>query len=80
MQVSELSKNFYTNRKALKNNTVDSFEYAKAMDSLKKSMADVLNIDADTLSDDFITNNLEKIDGENLYEKYRELISKFENT
>lgn len=60
--LEELQDNFEDQKKALENNEIHTQEYAEAMDGLKDSMGDVLNIDGSALSNDFIVDNLKDIE------------------
>lgn len=60
--LEELQDNFEDQKKALENNESHTQEYAEAMDGLKDSMGDVLNIDGSALSNDFIVENLKDIE------------------
>lgn len=60
--IEKLSKSIKDWTSYLKKSSKESQEYADAMSGIKDAVADVLDVDTSTLSDDFIVNNLEEIE------------------
>jgi hypothetical protein len=59
--VETLSENFEEWSDILLNSSETSAEYSKAMSGMKKGLADVLDVEADFISNDFVTEHLDKI-------------------
>ena len=59
--LDSLQENYEDNAKAIKKNSKTSAEYIEAMVEMKDAVADVLNVDTSSLSNDFIEENLDKI-------------------
>lgn len=59
--IEDLSEGFEDWNKTLSTSKRGSLDYVKALNSMKSSVADVLDVEADTLSEDFITQHSEEI-------------------
>jgi methyl-accepting chemotaxis protein len=59
--IDTLADNFEDWNDILKKSSKGSAEYAKAMSSMKEAVADVLDVEADMLSSDFITKHSDDI-------------------
>lgn len=59
--VETLADNFEDWNDILKNSSKGSMEYAKAMSGMKKAVADVLDVESDMISNDFINEHSEDI-------------------
>lgn len=59
--IEDLAENFEDWNDILENSTESSEEYSKAMNGMKKSLSDVLDVQSDLISDEFVLNNMEQI-------------------
>lgn len=59
--IDDLADGFEDWRDILDNSSKESAEYAAAMSKTKKALSDVLDVEADLVSDDFITQHLDDI-------------------
>lgn len=59
--IDDLADGFEDWSDILKNSTKESVEYVEAMSGMKQSLADVLDVEADLISSDFVTEHLEEI-------------------
>lgn len=60
--VESLAENFEDLKDILKNSSKESKEYKEAMEEIRASMADIIDVEEDFLSDDFIIKNMEEIE------------------
>lgn len=60
--IDTLADNFDDWNDILKKSSKSSAEYSKAMSGIKKALSDVLDVEEDFISADFVTNNLEDIE------------------
>ena len=59
--VSTLAEGFTDWNDVLRNSSKESFEYVEALVNTKSALADVLDVESDLISNDFITENLDQI-------------------
>lgn len=60
--VESLAENFEDWSDILKKSSKSSAEYSKAMNGMKDSLSDVLDVQSDLISDDFVLENMEQIE------------------
>jgi hypothetical protein len=60
--IEDLAEGFEDWNSALTKSEKTSEEYAKAMSSIKKPLSDILDVEEEFVSDDFVTNHLKEIE------------------